>query len=433
MKLFSYLLVACAGLGLFACSTEDDPTIENGDGAKKSVSLKLNGIAGSLNTKAIETGTGGVTGDQENIILQDLKIVFYDNSDLTGPRPIYRVEEFDGTSTDPTAAANWAALTGLDDGDGYVFHNLDPNVTAVLVVGNYKNKGGTVSSPTTNIDWDNVASIESSVLLAKEENLSVPNNSTTAPDPNNSTKNYVTLWGNANLSHTGTFTDDTHAGGTVDRYTAAVTIEPLVARMEIGDIQCDDLGTMYSEFYLKGIGLIEMVLENSIDGTGKSDRLLIDTHILEPGSADAPPKYVFGTAPELAWAFDAIFDGGISPDFVLINSLNDKYNPNGTSINPNGDYKFAYNFFPEAKFPNIKLLLNNVKTVGGGLSGFNYVATASFQEDDDIHPLAGYIYKVDLKFKEINIGPWNPDNFICVIVKVTVTPWTIMSLTPVFH
>lgn len=58
MKLFSYLLVACAGLGLFACSTEDDPTIENGDGAKKSVSLKLNGIAGSLNTKAIETGTG---------------------------------------------------------------------------------------------------------------------------------------------------------------------------------------------------------------------------------------------------------------------------------------------------------------------------------------------------------------------------------------
>ena len=39
MKLFGYLLVACAGLGLFACSTEDDPTIENGDVANKSVSL----------------------------------------------------------------------------------------------------------------------------------------------------------------------------------------------------------------------------------------------------------------------------------------------------------------------------------------------------------------------------------------------------------
>lgn len=92
MKLFGYLLVACAGLGLFACSTEDDPTIENGDVANKSVSLKLNGIAGSLDTKAIEAGTMSAG----EIVLKDLKIVFYDNSNPTGPRPIYRVEEFMG-------------------------------------------------------------------------------------------------------------------------------------------------------------------------------------------------------------------------------------------------------------------------------------------------------------------------------------------------
>ncbi|MDD4405686.1 MAG: hypothetical protein PHO36_13065 [Parabacteroides sp.] len=430
MKLFGYLLVACAGLGLFACSTEDDPTIENGDGAKKSVSLKLNGIAGSLNTKAIETGTGGVTGDQENIILQDLKIVFYDNSDLTGPRPIYRVEEFDGTSTDPTAAANWAALTGLDDGDGYVFHNLDPNVTAVLVVGNYKNKGGTVSSPTTNIDWDNVASIESSVLLAKEENLSVPNNSSTPPDPTNSTKNYVTLWGKADLSNVDVpdFEDDTHNGTpTISKWKAAVTIEPLVARMEIGNIQCDNLGTMYDWFKLKGIGLVEMCLENSIDGNYISNPLMVDEDIYETIGETPAGKYTFGLTP-IDWAYDNI-------PLVQINNNTDIYNYNlitTAPATPTGQ-KFIYNFFPGNGFPNIKLVLTDVMTMGGGYSGFNYVATASFQEDDDIHPLAGYIYKVDLKFKEINIGPWNPDNFICVIVKVTVTPWTIMSLTPVFH
>ncbi len=421
MKLFSYLLVACAGLGLFACNTENDPVIENGDGVTKSVSLKLNGISGSLNTKAIEAGTTSTS--TEAIILKDLKIVFYDKTATNGP--IYRTVVFDPVAN----STEWAALTGT--GDGYVFHNLDPKVTSVLIVGNWQGKGGTVASPTTNINWANVSSIKSSVLLAAEENQSVPNLETT---PTNSTKNYVTLWGEADLVSGGTFVDSTHpTGAVVSKYTAAVTIKPLVARMEIGNIQCDNLGTMYSEFYLKGIGLIEMFLENSIDGTGKSDRLMIDTHILEPGSAPLTGKYVFGTDANLAWAFDAIYEGGTPPNFVLINNLNDIYNPNGTSASPSGNLKFAYNFFPEAEFPNIKLLLHNVKTVGGGLSGFNYVATASFEEDDANHPLAGYIYKVDLKFKEINIGPWNPDNFICVIVKVTVTPWTIMSLTPVFH
>ena len=109
MKLFSYLLVACAGLGLFACNTENDPVIENGDGVTKSVSLKLNGISGSLNTKAVEPGTA-VAG---KIVLKDLKIVFYDKTAANGP--IYRIEEFDGTSTNPTDVANWTALTGTAD------------------------------------------------------------------------------------------------------------------------------------------------------------------------------------------------------------------------------------------------------------------------------------------------------------------------------
>ena len=73
MKLFSYLLVACAGLGLFACNTENDPVIENGDGVTKSVSLKLNGISGSLNTKAVEPGTPAAG----KIVLKDLKIIFF--------------------------------------------------------------------------------------------------------------------------------------------------------------------------------------------------------------------------------------------------------------------------------------------------------------------------------------------------------------------
>ena len=94
MKLFSYLLVACAGLGLFACNTEDDPTIENGDGAKKSVALKLAGISGS-ETKATDVATDASASDH-TIGLKDLKIVFYKNS---GDGPIYRIETLNTGTT----------------------------------------------------------------------------------------------------------------------------------------------------------------------------------------------------------------------------------------------------------------------------------------------------------------------------------------------
>ena len=399
MKLFGYLLVACAGLGLFACSTEDDPTIENGDGAKKSVSLKLNGIAGSLNTKAIETGTGGVTGDQENIILQDLKIIFFDKDGTNGP--IYRTETFSASD-----AVAWAALTG--PGDGYVFHNLDPMVDKVLVVGNWQNG--------KDFTWTNVNVIKSSVLLAVEENQVFGTSL--------STKGYVTLWGEAELTEADpAFTDNTHVDGNLSQWEAAVTINPLVARMEIGNIQCTDLNVapaMYSSFNLAGIGLIDISLSKSIAATpGLSQMLVVPTNILEPGeTADEPnQEYVFG-AGAIAWAFNGF-------DNVPFDASTDIYNPDTNK-------KFVYNFFPDpAGFPNIKLVLNNVMTVGGGLSGFNYVVTASFAEASV--PLPGYIYKVDMKFTEDNIGPWDPDDYICVIVKVTVTPWTIMTLTPQYQ
>ncbi len=407
MKLFSYLLVACAGLGLFACNTENDPVIENGDGVTKSVSLKLNGISGSLNTKAVEPGTTGATGATENIILQDLKIIFFDK-DATGG-PIYRTETFSATAN-PT---EWAELTGA--GDGHVFHNLDPMVDKVIVIGNWQ--GG------KNFTWTNVDAIKTSVLLAAEENQLVGSSTTT--------KGYVTLWGEAVLAAADpTFTDTSHGpDANVSKWEAPVHIAPLVARMEIGNIQCTDLNVppaLYSSFDLAGIGLIDISLSNSINGPsgtpvgpGLSTRLVVPTNILEPGStADEPnQKYVFGTG-SIAWAFNGFAD-------VHFDSAGDIYNPDT-------DKKFVYNFFPDpAGFPNIKLVLNDVTTVGGGLSGFNYVVTARFTEATV--PLAGYIYKVDFKFLEEHIGPWDPDDFKCVIVDVTVEPWHIMTLTPEFE
>ena len=411
MKLFSYLLVACAGLGLFACNTENDPVIENGDGVTKSVSLKLNGISGSLNTKAVEPGTA-VAG---KIVLKDLKIVFYDKTATDGP--IYRIEEFDGTSTNQADKEKWADLTGTGGtgNPGYIFHDLDPKVNAVLVVGNWKNEGKSFT-------WTNVSSIKSSVLLAANENKAV---SDFSPTPVTSTKNYVTLWGqDEDISPT--FTDPLHSNATT--YSAAVNIKPLVSRFEIGDIQCTDLGNIYNRFDLKGIGLIDMSLENTITQSEvpgvSSPRLVINTNIIESGTPGAD-QYLFGDPSNaISWAYNSI-----TP--VTISAATTIYNPEGTK-------KFVYNFFPDPTgFPNIKLVLDNVMLKTGPESSFDYVVTANFKDGrttpaSAIIPTAGKIYTINLAFKEENIGPWDPDKFKCVIVDVNVADWEIIPLVPEF-
>jgi hypothetical protein len=415
MKLFSYLLVACAGLGLFACNTENDPVIENGDGVTKSVSLKLNGISGSLNTKAVEPGTA-VAG---KIVLKDLKIVFYDKFGTDGP--IYRIEEFD-----PTDAAKWTALTGTPTAPpaGYIFHDLDPKVNAVLVVGNWKNEGKSFT-------WTNVTSIKSSVLLAANENKAVSDFS--SPTPVTSTKNYVTLWGQSMADFATGPADPNHPNTTL--YTTSVNIKPLVSRFEIGDIQCTDLGNIYNRFDLKGIGLIDMSLTNTIAQSEipgvLPPRLVINTHIVE--SSPGTGQYLFGDPSNaISWAYNSI-----SP-LVNISSSATKYNPDGTTAAPNGTKKFVYNFFPDPTgFPNIKLVLDNVMLKTGPESSFDYVVTANFKDGrttpaSAIIPTAGKIYTINLAFKEENIGPWDPDKFKCVIVDVNVADWEIIPLVPEF-
>lgn len=410
MKLFSYLLVACAGLGLFACNTENDPVIENGDGVTKSVSLKLNGISGSLNTKAVEPGTPAAG----KIVLKDLKIVFYDKTATDGP--IYRIEEFDGTSTNTTDVANWTALTD-DASPGYIFHDLDPKVNAVLVVGNWKNEGKSFT-------WTNVTSIKSSVLLAANENKAVSD--FTTPTPVISTKNYVTLWGQSIGDFAIGTADPNHPNTTL--YTTSVDIKPLVSRFEIGNIQCIDLGNIYSKFDLKGIGLIDMSLTNTIltgpTPLGLSKRLVINDDIVE--SAPGTGQYLFGDPGNaISWAYNSI-----SP-LVTVSSASTKYNPDT-------DKKFVYNFFPDPTgFPNIKLVLDNVMLKTGPESSFDYVVTANFKDGrttpaSAIIPTAGKIYTIDLAFKEENIGPWDPDKFKCVIVDVNVADWEIIPLVPEF-
>lgn len=380
MKLFGYLLVACAGLGLFACSTEDEvPSVTDGS---KSVTLKINGVASAFDTKAVDAPSVSTT-----MRLKDVKIVFYNQ----GSGTIYRSETLTDASTD------WAALT---TGSGVIYHNLNPLIDAVLIVGN--NVGKTIT-------WTNANTIKASQLDAAGENTEVATGDT---------KEYVTLFGeDLSLATVAEPNADPH----YTLYNAEIELKPLVARFEIGNIQCDNLNSaLYSSFELEGIGLIDFNRFVTLGtGVAVAPKLLINTDILEPGSTPVAGKYVFGAAPEIAWAYNSIAS-------ILMDAPGDIYNPGATNSE-----RYAYNFFPNG-FPNIKLVLDNVLALDPNVVvTYKYVATATFT--GHAAPIAGHIYQINLTFKEINIGPWDPTSTICVNVDVTVLPWTIETLTPVFH
>ena len=402
MKLFSYLLVACAGLGLFACNTEDEvPAVDTGK--TQSVVLKIEGVTPMPTTKAIDAATTTTT-----MTLKDVKIVFYDQSD----GKIYRIVELD------SGDADWASITG----SGVIYHNLSQLVDGVLIVGNYKGK---------TITWTDANTIKASKLDASGEN--------TEPTPSLDSKDYVTLFGEDIALTVSTASPDPDPAHTV-LLDAEISLKPLVARFEIGNIQCSNLNeALYASFKLEGIGLIDFNRE-AVLGTGIAElpRLGIAVptpstapYILPPGGTAGAGQYVFGNETSaIAWSYEPINN-------VLMDGPTDIFNPDlGTVV---GGGKFAFNFFPgnpagtTRGFPNIKLILNNVTPLDPLVTvPFNNVTTISFAETT-LTATAGHIYQINLIFKEVNIGPWDPTAVICVNVVVTVQPWTIHQLTPTYY
>ena len=421
MKLFGYLLVACAGLGLFACSTEDEvPTIDTGK--TKSVTLVLNGISTKTDTKAIDAPTTGTPPHQ--ITLKDVRIIFYN----IGTGTIYRMVDVDPTTT-PT---DWTTITS---GSGLTYHNLNQLVDAVMIIGNKTGK---------NFDWTgNANEIKDSKLWAANENTT-PSGGTT--------KDYVTLFGTTEAGGTDNYfqastspvidPDDDHP-----LYVAKLQVKPLVARFEIGNIRCTNLGAeLYSYITLKTIGLIEFSQQEQVwprSASTISQRLITTgttPNITMPGVTATPINQIegpfeFGKAGNgIAWAYNDIPKDGTT--FVKLDDPLDNYNPSGTTTTPDGGDRFTYNFFPEdfsgGLFPNIKLVMDEVHPKDDLVTvPWRYVTTIKFSET--LTPKAGNIYQVSLNFEEKNIGPWDPSAIICVNVTATVIPWTIVALTPLYE
>lgn len=377
MKTAKMFLVTLAALSMAACSNNDEMPGMNNDGTK-SVSLRLDGLATS--SRAI-----GDAQKAGQIALSNLTVYFTDGTNILAKKSL---------STANTA--EWDELTG----EGHVFHQLPSAVSQIQIVGN--STGKTITEGT-------VADLKASVLKAAGEQEFTN----------------VTLFGeDTSLELQAPQVSDDH---TDDVLKAEVPLSPLVARFEIGNIACTDLGTgPVKQFDLSVIGLMDFNSGVTLAGTASGTEYTLD-NVLEPGSQAVQGKVIFGEADENAgWAWDKISGATIT--------TTTPWNP-GVS----GDKKFVYQFIPNklanGKMAQVKLVLDNVKWTDGTNNPFNSVVTAKFQKDgEDLTAFqAGKIYTVDYQFRGENVGPWNPDDVKCVQINVTVANWEVVALTPVFE
>ncbi len=362
MKISKSLFLAFAGLGLFACSNEDVTTDATVDGGKsKTMVISLNGISeGSRATSEAE---------EEGQVALNKVAIFY----TTATGSVGHV-----TTLSNADGENW---TNLTNGTGYVEHSLPASIAQVYVVGNYDALLGNLNEIGT-----------AEILEAKVINAAAQQ------DFDN-----VLLYGKdidgLDSVEDG---DGTHTENVVK---AELTISPLVSRLEISGIQCEDLGNQYSSIDLKKIGLTNFYTTTTVGGTIAG---------LQATATTVENQETIWR--NNLWAADVITETTLTS--------------NATIWNPT-EGVFSYNIVPNSTTEKAELQVRLLVEAKRGTTVDPISNTLIANVGQQL--AAGKIYKMTYKFKEENVGPWDPDNTQCVIVNVTVSNWDVVTLTPSFE
>lgn len=363
MKLNKFFLLGLVSLAFAACSSDEDVADIQG-GEKQSVVLKIN--TDQPGNRAL-----GEAMNEGKITLKDVTIFYADDNGN-----IAQFTKLNSQSPD------WNKLTTT----GYVEHNLPAAIKQVYVVGN-------------------TAQFNLSQMSSKQKLEEFAFGASTQADANN-----VLLYGfDTALEKLKEITDDQGHGNV---FKADLTINPLVSRIEISGIKCNDLGNQYSSIDLKALGLMNVWNKVTIGGA-PSENLTLD-NVLEPGTAPQEDKFVFGTAPH-KWAWETITATLDNKDAV--------YPATGV---------YAYNFIAKNETDmQVKLYLAAKK--GDAVNPINNTITAAFPQLSNIGFMPGKIYKLTLEFTESNIGPWDPSQTQCIQVNVTVADWVVETLKPQYQ
>ena len=398
-KLFVAVLALAA---LAACNKEEAFNGLSVDSKNKSIEITILN-ASSTRAAAEETVPGdvpagdAVEGTHDAVVNDtDLKVLFADATGLV----LNELQLTAQAESDVHESQTPEYLPGKSDTAGtYVWHNVPAAVTKIAVV-RYEAGDITFAPGTLNLtDYETLATDK------RNEGREIDD---------------VVLYG-ADVDGLTKGADCATING-VDYYiyTANVTVAPKLARLEINNIQCYDLGDLNDDVVSDGtanfatVGIEELTLK-SFSWTGVQQGDAIGNNVAETFSITIPENTVlYGSYAEN--------DNVLNKDEVA----------DDDAFRPTKDGKvWAWNFVPQP-FAQMTLMMDALAydytlpvltDLAIKVTGLKKGETAITNYE------AGNIYKLNLLFSEGDIAG---QEGICVNVVVTIQDWTVNVVTPVF-
>lgn len=402
MKFFNLMLAASMAAMVFSSCSKEEGGADISDKSLKSVTISLANVkaqaaAQTMGTrsaldKEIEGGT--------QVKLTNFQVFFSDGTNL-----------YLGKAADGSPMSHFFVGENMNTETSKSFHFLPASVNKVIVIGNVRDaKGAVISSGDTSITVTEGTSTEENTLQ-NVLNLQID-------EQQNAEE--LTLYGDCTTlqpkQEDHNSGDNAHANPV---YEAEVNIAPLVARIEVKNIECTEFGS-YAEFKLEKFAFNNYYKNIAADTKTPSEikrTVITSENVFDYFNALEKTE---GTTP---WHWEEFSNA------VLAKSDKTKVTDN----------PFYYHFFVDGKeFTGDKI--NGNETEGypqlllklTGYSGANqsgtetplYLATTTLNSKGT--PItqfeAGKIYQVSFSFSEDNIS--QPDK--CIEVTVKVASWTIV-------
>ena len=390
------LFVCAMALAAFVSCSKDDVQGPALDSNNKTVSISI--ANSSSATRATSGGVSGVTapGTGETMTCEsnagDLTILFAKtDGTVMMKKQLTDVSNAIAESGDHTGT--YVPESGNGEGGLYTWHNVPWEITRVAVVR---------IDPTLDANAT-LAKIKDYEDLALNEDANRERN-----------LDQIVLFGEDVLEDTKT----THVVGTIyyHYWEAAVTVAPLLARFEINNIQCDNLGN-YNPYNVENEG--KYSFDELTIGAAAWTSEAGKTYTVK----DVENKVLYGSYNPQDNAKNNQKDATKRLNYVTADMKAPTATEKAWSWNVNAtDTKFAsmivpltataYDYTPAET--SVPLNVTGLKDKTGALI-------------DAFTP--GHIYQLDLSFNEENI--MNQDQ-LCVEVTVTIAEWTVNTVTPVF-
>ena len=398
------LFVCAMALAAFVSCSKDDIQGPALDSKNKSIEITI--ANGNGSTRADLTGgltapgvaDEGKTNKMASADAEDLVVLFANGDNILHRLSLAATGTSDDDHTgiaDPSIPAGmYVADKTNGSSNTYIWHNVPWQVTHIAIVRTAAN------------DAD-LSTISAYKALALNESANIGRN-----------LDEIVLFGTDDLEDMNV----THEvdGISYHYWKAVVEVKPWLARFEVNNIMCEDLGTLN--------------IDKNADGTPNTrtygfDELLAKSLVWTSKAVEATED-----APALtANNYSAKYEEGKT----VLGTMYGVYNPNNDAtrlnyIKPANANVWSWNVADGTTFNNMTVDLEALaydytldedgKKVPLLVTGLNSAEKAFVFE-------AGNIYQLDLTFVEGNV---KDQDALCVQVEVTIADWTINTVEPVF-